>query len=120
MDYTIVVKKLGNRWYLDVDHENPLDIAFNDKLCRVFNLYDKYNQGQLYIVLVEEYSLIYYNTLFVNDEDVLRYFTTSDDFDMRFIVRDHEFTIPVSMYHIIEMEFNPNFHKTCYRLEIRD
>ena len=120
MNYTIIIKKLGNRWYLDINHLDPSDILFNDKLCKVFNLFDKNNNGKLYIHLIEEYSIIYQNTIFINDEDLLRYFTTMDSFDVRFMISDHEFSISAEMYNVLECELNLNFHKTCYRIEISD
>lgn len=118
MNYRIKTKKLGNRWYLDVDHISPSSIAFNDKICKVFNLCDTYNYGELTISLMEEYSLVYNNNIFINDADLLKYFTTDDHFDIRFMVKDHEFSISSDMYNLLELQFNPNFHKTYYRLEI--
>lgn len=118
MNYKINVKRLGNRWYLNIDHTDPRDIAFNDKLCKVFSLYDTNNSGELEIELIELHSLVYDNTIFINGDDLLRYFTTSDNFEMRFLVRDHEFSIYSEMYSLIECNFNTNFHKTYYRIEI--
>lgn len=120
MNYRIKVKKLGNKWYLDIDHLDPRHIEFNEKLCRVFNIYDIFNQGQLDIYLIETYNIVYDNTVFINDEDLLRYFTTSDAFDIRFIVKDHEFSISSDMYDLLECQYNPNFHKTYYNIEIHN
>ena len=77
MNFRIKTKRLGKIWYLDVDHLDPLDIVFNDKLCKVFTLYDKYNTGELLINLTESYSLVYDNTVLINDDDLLKYFTTA-------------------------------------------
>ena len=120
MNCRIKAKKLGNKWYLDINHLDPIDIAFDDKICKVFTLYDTYNIGELEIELTETYSIVYNNTIFINDKDLLRYFTTSDDFDIRFTVRDHEFSISSNMYNLIESCFNPNFHKTYYTIEIHN
>lgn len=118
MDYKFTVKQLGNKWYLDMDHLDSKEISFNEKINKVFNLYDKLKTGQLTIELVEMYSIMDENTIFINDEDLFRYWTTSDDFDIHFIVRDIEFSISSDMYESIEYNFNPNFHKTIYRIEI--
>lgn len=120
MDYRIKAKRLGNKWYADLDHLDPEDIAFNDKLCKVFDLYDTYKRGELEIELNEVYSIVYDNTIFINDDDLLKYFTTSDSLEIRFMVRDHEFSISDDMYSLIERQYNTNFHKTYYIIEIRN
>lgn len=116
MNYQLTAKRLGHNWYLDVDHLDPYDIKFNDKICKVFNLF---NCDQLVLELKEVYTIVDNNTIFLNDEDLLKYFTTPDSFEMRFLIRDHEFSISTEMFNVIEYYYNPNFHKTCYTLEIR-
>ena len=120
MNYRFYAKKLGNNWYLDINHTDPIDIAFNEKINKVFNILDTSQNGCLEITLYESYSFVPDNAIFINDEDVLRYFTTNDNFDMRFIVYDKEFTISSNMYHLIECQYNTNFHKTLYTVEIRN
>ena len=118
MNYRFKAKRLGNLWYLDINHLDPVDIAFNEKICKLFNLYDKYNNGELELKLDEVYSIVYPNTVFFNDDDLLRYFTTADDFDIQFVTMDHCFSISSNMYNLIESQFNCNFHKTYYTIEI--
>ena len=118
MDYVITTKKLGNNWYLDIIHDNPTAIMFNKKISRFFSQVDVYNEGILQIYLTECHSIIPDNTIFINDLDILRYFTTSDNIDIRFSVYDHEFCISSDMYYLLEQNFNPNFHKYTYTIEI--
>lgn len=118
MNYTIKAKKLGRNWYLDVDHIDPSDILLNNKISKVFNLIDKNSSGELTIVLNECYSIIEPNTIFINDDDLLNYFTTTDDINIRFYINDHEFYISDCLYNLLECQFNPNFHKTVYTIEI--
>ena len=120
MDYRLYAKKLGSNWYLDVEHLDPVDIALNEKICKVFNILDKSKTGCLEIVLLESYSFVPENAIYVNDEDILRYFTTDDNFDIRFIVYDKEFSISSNLYYLLEYQFNTNFHKTLYTIEIRN
>lgn len=120
MDYTFTVKKLGNKWYLDIDHTDPFSILFNDKINKVFTLCDIYNEHELEIALIESSGFIMDNNIFLNDEDLLKYFTTDESFEMRFLVKDHEFSISSDMYDLLEYQFNPNFHKTYYRIEIHN
>ena len=120
MNYRFYAKKLGDNWYLDIKHSDPMNIAFNEKVNKVFDLIDKSQTGCLEIYLFESYSFVPDNAIYVNDEDILRYFTTEDNFDIRFIVYDKEFTISSDMYHLLECQYNTNFHKTLYTIEIRN
>lgn len=118
MNYRFNAKKLGDNWYLDVKHLYPSDIALDTKICRFFNVLDKNNSGTLEILLLESYSFVPENAIYINDEDLLRYFTTDDDFDIHFIVYDREFIISSTLYNLLEYQYNPNFHKTLYTIEI--
>lgn len=120
MNFIIKAKRLGDNWYLDLDHLDPNDIRLNRRESKVLSMIDKYNRGELYIALNEEYSIVNPDTIFLEDSDLLRYFTTSDSFNMRFYINDHEFSISTETYSLIELEFNPNFHKTLYKIEIFD
>ena len=88
MNYKFTAKRLGQHWYLDVNHNSPLDISFNSKIEKYFFLF---NCSEIEIKLYEVFSIVEENTIYLNEFDVNRYFTTSDDFDIRFTVRDHEF-----------------------------
>lgn len=118
MNYTFRAKKLGSFWYLDVEHLDPYTILFNQKICRVFSKIDKNNIGELSIFLDECNTIIEPNTIFIKDEDLLRYFTTTDDFEIRFYIDDHEFSISADMYNLLESLYNTNFHKTLYTIHV--
>lgn len=120
MNYRFYAKKLGEKWYLDIKHSDPLDIALNEKICKVFNKLDKLQTGCLEISLFESYSFVPDNAIYIKDEDILKYFTTEDCFDIRFIVYDKEFSISSNLYYLIECQFNTNFHKTLYTIEVRN
>ena len=118
MNYTFKTKRLGNNWYLDIDHEDPNSILLNEKISKTLTMIDKFNRGELTIELSESYSIIRPNTIFINDDDLLNYFTVADNMDIRFYVNDHEFSISDELYTLLEYQFNPNFHKTVYTIEI--
>jgi hypothetical protein len=44
--------------------------------------------------------------------------TTDDNFDIRFVVNEHEFLISSDVYWLLENQFNFNFHKTSYKIHI--
>lgn len=115
MNYKFTAKRLGQHWYLDVNHNSPLDISFNSKIEKYFFLF---NCSEIEIKLYEVFSIVEENTIYLNEFDVNRYFTTSDDFDIRFTVRDHEFEISSDMYYLLESEYNLNLHKSMYTIEI--
>ena len=55
---------------------------------------------------------------YFNEEDIIRYLTTDDDFDLHFVINNHEFTISSDLYWLLENQFNFNFHKASYRIHI--
>ncbi len=118
MNYRIGIKKLGGHWYPDIEHENPLDLMLDEKVERALNVLDKNNDGELLIYLWETYTFVDNNTIVFNDDDILRFLTTEDTFDIHFYVSDHEFVISDSLFSLIEFDLNPNFHKTFYKIEI--
>lgn len=118
MDYRFNIKKLGSHWYLDINHDNPIDLCFDEKIEKTLSKLDKNNSGLLVLLLSESYSIVYPNTIFINDEDILRYFTTDDYFDIRFCVGDHEYCITSALYNLLESYYNINFHKTVYTIDI--
>ena len=118
MNYRIRIKKLGNHWYPDIEHNDPYDLSLNDKIDRFLDFFDKENSGELEVYLLETYSFIENNTILFNDDDILRYLTTADEFNLRFCVDDREFEISSNLISLLEYEYNPNFHKACYKIEI--
>ena len=117
MNYRFNIKRIGNHWYVDLNHNFLDEIALNRKCERVLNLISN-NSDCLEINLIDTSSIINYNTVFFNEEDILRFFTTDDDFNIRFTVNDHEFSISSKLYSLIETDSNPNFHKYLYDLYI--
>lgn len=120
MNYKIRIKKLGTHWYPDIDHTDPYDLCLNEKIDKSLDLFDKNQFGQLDLYLWETYTVVDDNTIIFNDSDILRYLTTTDDFDLTFYVGDHEFSISSTLFNLIESVYNPNFHKSFYRIEISD
>ena len=115
MNYKFTAKKLGQHWYLDINHESPLDITLDEKIEKYFNLFKK---DTVSFILYEIHSIVDNNTIFFEEEDIVRYLTTNDYFLIRFWIRDHEFSISSDMYYLLEGQSNMNFHKTMYTIEI--
>lgn len=118
MDYKIRIKKLGEHWYPDIEHNDPYDLSLNDKIDKFLNFFDKNNSGELEVCLIETYTFVDDNTIIFNDDDIRRYLTTTDEFNLRFYVADREFEISSNLFNLLEYHYNPNFHKICYKIEI--
>ena len=68
----------------------------------------------------EEIGIIFegINIVYFNENDIVRYLTTDDDFNIRFIINGHEFNISSDLYWALENQFNFNFHKTSYKIHV--
>lgn len=118
MNYKIRIKKLGTHWYPDVDHNDPYDLCLTEKIERFLDIFDKECSGQLDVYLWETFTVIDDNTIVFNDADILRFLTTTDEFNLNFYVGDYSFEISSNLFNVIESVFNPNFHKYFYKIEI--
>lgn len=116
--YRINVRKIGNHWYPDIQHDSPEDLVLDKKLEKIFNIVDKFNSGTLTILFIEQTSLLHDRTIQFAEEDIYRYFITDDEFNIRVYIKNSEFTISSSLYLLLETQFNFNFHKTLYTCEI--
>ena len=115
----ITFKKLGNHWYPSLEHDRLSDLGIDPVFERLFNIMDKYKEGVINVYLFEESSIIINEGLIqFTEEDILRYLTTNDDFTMDLYIEDHQFTISSKLYQLLEQNYNFNFHKYTYRIEI--
>lgn len=113
------VKKVGNHWYPCINHELGYICGFSEKIDRYLDRLDYVHCEEISVefeelgVIVEGLNIIYFN-----EQDMVRYLMTDDDFDIRFVVNNHEFTISSDLYLMLENQFNFNFHKSTYRINI--
>ena len=113
------LKKIGNHWYPCINHELGDTINFVEKIDRYLNILDFGNTEEI-VVEFEELDIIVegINIIYFNEEDIIRYLTTNDDFDIRLIINEHEFLISSDIYWLLENQFNFNFHKSIYKIHI--
>ena len=115
----ITFKKLGNHWYPCLEHESLSDLGIDPVFERLFNIMDKYNDEVINVYLYEESSIIINEGLIqFTEEDILRYLTTNDYFIMDLYIEDHKFSISSKLYQLLEQNYNFNFHKFIYRIEV--
>lgn len=116
---SIKVKRVGNHWYPCITHSVGSFIGFCEKIDRYLSKLDSYKFEELTIEL-NEVGVIFEgeNIIYFNEQDIVRYLTTDDDFELRFMVNDHEFYIHSDLYWILEDLYNFNFHKNSYKISI--
>lgn len=112
------IKKIGNHWYPNVCHDLGADISFTKHVERIFNyLSRKYDLPELIFDICEVPWITNENsTIYINEEDLTRYYTTEDDFLMKFYIDNKEYKISAYLYDCITSEYQINLHKSLYEL----
>lgn len=113
----ITCKLVGNHYYPNIKHNSLDEIVLDSKIERVLDKYK--NSEDPKIVFYEQYDIVAdFGILQFKEEDIVRYLTTNDEFDIHFYIDNHEFIISSDLYTLLEQQYNFNFHKTLYRVEI--
>lgn len=116
----LIFKKVGNHWYLDIEHDSPTDLILDKRVERLLDRLDIYQDGKVSrICLIEQGDYIDPDGLIqFSDNDLLRYFTTNDKFMMKFFINNHKFKISSNLYTALENKFKADFHVSAYKLVI--
>lgn len=114
----LTFKKLGNHWYLDIPHDNPADLILDNRLERFLDRLDpeKYGIINRIYLMEEEYTDNVENLVQFRDSDLLRYFTTNDDFLMVIYIGKHRFSISSKFYTLLEKNYQFEFHQSIYKI----
>lgn len=114
----LVFKKIGNHWYLDIPHDNPADLILDNRLERFFDKLDPENYGSInrIYLMEEEFTDNVENLIQFRDSDLLRYFTTTEDFQMLVYIGKHCFHISSRFYTLLEQKYQFNFHQSIYKI----
>ena len=117
---TLTFKKLGNHWYLDIPHDNPEDLVLDRRIELMLNRLDVWKEG-----IVTNISLICQSGFIdsegliqFDDNDLLRYFTTNDDFIMALYMNVHKLSIASILYFLIEQRYKLDLHELVYKISI--
>lgn len=114
----IKIKKLANHWYPVVEHNNANEIQLDERVENILVWLAK-DRDEIEIVFYEQYDIIAdLGNFEFNEEDINRYMTTNDSFDMRFYVDEHEFLLSSDLYTLLEQQYEFDFHINLYRIEI--
>lgn len=116
---TFKIKKVGNQWYPCLNHGRGFIDCFDEKINKYLNMIDTSKFEEITISL-EELDIFWDvpNVIYFNEQDIVRYLTTDDDFDLRFVINNHEMTLSSNIFWLLENQFNLNFHKTSYSISI--
>lgn len=115
------IRRIGNHWYPCVKHDYGSDISLDQKIERYFNQVSRCSGDTDEITIeLEEIPIIVedINLIFFNESDITRFYTTDDDFNLKFEINEHEFEISSYLFGCFELQFDLNFHETLYKLHI--
>ena len=117
---TLTFKKLGNHWYLDIPHDNPADLMLDRRIEFMLSRLDTWKDGVVTNVsLICQHDFIDSEGLIqFDDADLLRYFTTNDDFTMALYINGHKWSISSRLYFLIEQKCKLDLHELVYKISI--
>lgn len=119
MSVRIDVKKLGNHWYPAIEHFDPNDISLDPKMEKLLSKADLVDFGNVTVYLLKQTAFVE-NTGIIefNEKDILRYLTTDDSFIMNMYINGHQFWISSELYFLLEDQFQLDFHRNLYKIEL--
>lgn len=118
MNILITVKKVGNHWYPNLKHDDPIELMLDPKMEKLLTLLDKNSVGELHFFLSEVHTWVEDNTIQFRDEDVWKWLNTNETFPVVMYIGDHEFEVSTLLIDLFEEQFNTNFHKTLYSINL--
>lgn len=114
MEVKLLFKKVGNHWYPDIYHYNSYEIELDEKIEKVLFMV---SQGSSEVEFcIEQEDIVLDDVILFDDEDILRYMITDDDFDIKIYIRGHEFLISSDLYFLLEQQFNFDFQNNYYKI----
>lgn len=113
------LKFVGNHWYPCVNHDAGYLPTLDPKIDKYLSIIDLGKSEEITIEF-EELGVVFsgINIIYFNESDIVRYLTTEDYFDLRFVINDHEFIINSDLYWYLENQYNFEFHKNSYKIHI--
>lgn len=114
----LTIKKIGNHWYPDINHLSGSDISFSPETDRFLNLLGTIKNANEFTFYIDEVAWITdeRKVVYVNEEDLTRYYVTDDYFTIRFTIDGREFGIGVYLYYLLSTEYDINLHTGLYQI----
>ena len=85
---------------------------------KLLTLLDKNHLEELHFLLSEVHTWIEPNTIQFSDEDIWKWLNTTATFPIKMYIGDHEFEVSTLLLDLFEGQFNTNFHKTLYSINL--
>ena len=95
-----------------------MDLMLDPKMDKLLTLLDKDHLEELHFLLSEVHTWIEPNTIQFSDEDIWKWLNTTATFPIKMYVGDHEFEVSTLLLDLFEEQFNTNFHKTLYSINL--
>lgn len=118
MNFLIKVKKLGNHWYPNLQHDDPIDLILDTKMEKLLDILDKQHNEELHFLLSEVHSWLEPNTIQFKDEDIQKWLNTTATFPITIYIGDHEFEISTLLMDLLEEQFNTKFYGNLYSINL--
>ena len=118
MNILLTVKKVGNHWYPNITHDDPIDIILDPKMEKLCSLLDKNHNESLTFSITEVHSWLEPNTIQFNDDDIWKWLHTDSTFTMKIFIDDHEFEISSLLIDLFEEQFDTKFYKNLYCINL--
>ena len=97
-----------------------MDLILDRKMEKLCTRLDKSNTGQLTFLLAENHSWTTKNDIQFEDADIWKWLNSTAVFPVRMYIGDHQFEVSTLLMDLFEEQFNTNFHKTYYSIELCD
>lgn len=85
---------------------------------KLLTLLDKNHSEELHFLLSEVHTWLEPNTIQFRDEDIWKWLNTTATFPIKMYIKDHEFEVSTLLLDLFEEQFNTNFHKTLYAIDL--
>ena len=119
---TLTIKKVGNHWYPNLDHNLGTDLSLGEAIENKLNELSIAMCTDKLTFIIEEVPWIINESeiIYINEEDLTRYYITDDYFPMRFIVNNQEYSIEMSAYDLIITDLDLKFHTDLYQIKLEN
>lgn len=117
MNIQISTIKVANHWYVNLEHNDPYSVSLPENAERFLNVLDYFKEGKVHFTLREVHSYIDKNTIEFEEEDILRYVETDDDFSLRVYIGKRTFLFSSDLIYLLETKLNIRFIENLYSLD---
>lgn len=118
MNLIIKVVKVGNHWYPNLQHSDPKELILDRKLEILFTRLDCSGLGELTFLLSEVHSWMTNDVIQFDENDIVKWITSDKNFDLTVYIGDHDFKVSSVLLDLFETQFNTNFHKNLYSINL--